>query len=168
MEDGVALSNGELLRADCIIAAVGARAPCWLRLSRLAFDEHGYVSVDATHRSVSHPNVFAVGDVCARVDMMLVRSGVHAVRAGPTLAHNLIASITGRPLVSYRPRKRSLYLLATGSKHAIASWGRFSAAGRWVWRWKDWIDRRFMRRHGAPTPGSERLSAVEAHRHKSH
>jgi pyridine nucleotide-disulfide oxidoreductase family protein len=145
---GVALSNGQSLLADCIIAATGARPPAWLRNSGLALDESGYVLVDAQHRSISHPNVFAAGDVCMRSDIQLAHSGVHAVFAGPVLAHNLIAAINGHTLESYRPRKKSLYLLATGPKHAIASWGAFSAQGHWVWCWKDWIDRRFMHKNG--------------------
>jgi len=145
---GVALSNGQSLLADCIIAATGARPPAWLRNSGLALDEQGYVLVDAQHRSISHPNVFAAGDVCMRSDIQLAHSGVHAVFAGPVLAHNLIAAINGRILKSYWPRKKSLYLLATGPKHAIASWGAFSAQGHWVWCWKDWIDRRFMHKNG--------------------
>lgn len=147
--EGVALSNGRFLSADCIIAATGARPPAWLRNSDLALDEKGYVLVDAQQRSISHPNVFAAGDVCMRSDIQLAHSGVHAVFAGPVLAHNLIATINGRTLESYRPRKRSLYLLATGPKHAIASWGAFSAQGHWVWAWKNWIDRRFVRMYGA-------------------
>jgi pyridine nucleotide-disulfide oxidoreductase family protein len=146
--EGVALSNGQSLLADCIIAATGARPPAWLRNSGLALDEQGYVLVDAQHRSISHPNVFAAGDVCMRSDIQLAHSGVHAVFAGPVLAHNLIAAINGHTLESYRPRKKSLYLLATGPKHAIASWGAFSAQGHLVWRWKDWIDRRFMHKNG--------------------
>lgn len=146
--EGVALSNGELLRADCIIAATGARPPAWLRNSGFALDEQGYIVVDAQHRSLSHPDVFAAGDVCTRSDIRLARSGVHAVFAGPVLAHNLISVINGQKMKSYRPRKKSLYLLATGPQHAIASWGAFSAQGHWVWRWKRWIDRRFMRKYG--------------------
>lgn len=147
--EGVELSNGRFLSADCIIAATGARPPAWLRNSDLALDEQGYVLVDAYHRSTSHPNVFAAGDVCMRSDIQLAHSGVHAVFAGPVLAHNLIAAINGHTLESYRPRKKSLYLLATGPKHAIASWGSFSAQGHWVWVWKNWIDRRFMHKYGA-------------------
>ncbi|OIQ98104.1 NADH oxidase [mine drainage metagenome] len=146
-EDGILLGNGRHLYADTVVAATGSTPPRWLQTSHLALDEHGYISVDSAHRSISHPNVFAAGDVCARTDILMARSGVHAVFAGPVVAHNLIASITGGKFISYRPRKRSLYLMATGPKHAIASWGSFSATGHWVWRWKNQIDRRFMNKH---------------------
>ncbi len=144
VEQGVLLGNGQFLHADIVIAATGSSPPHWLESSHLALDEHGYISVDATHRSLLHPNVFAAGDVCARTDRIMPRSGVHAVFAGPVVAHNLITSISGGKFIRYRPRRRSLYLLATGPRHAIASWGAFSAQGHWVWRWKNWIDRRFM------------------------
>ncbi|MFA7299980.1 MAG: FAD-dependent oxidoreductase, partial [Sideroxydans sp.] len=147
-EQGLQLATGEHIAADCIIGATGARAPAWLAQTDLARDERGYVLVDAHHRSLSHAHVFAAGDVCTRNDIVMARSGVHAVFAGPVLAHNLLASLSGQALQTYHPRRKSLYLLATGSKHAIASWGAFSAQGDWVWRWKNWIDRRFMRKHG--------------------
>ena len=148
LQKGLRFPNGQSLLADCIIAATGARPSAWLCNSGLALDEQGYVLVESQHRSISHFNVFAAGDVCMRSDIQLAHSGVHAVFAGPVLAHNLIAAINGRILKSYWPRKKSLYLLATGPKHAIASWGAFSAQGHWVWRWKDWIDRRFMHKNG--------------------
>jgi len=149
VEDGVLLGNGNHLSADIVIAATGSIPPYWLKTSQLGLDEYGYISVDATHRSLSHHDVFAVGDVCARTDTVMARSGVHAVFAGSVVAHNLIASMTDGKFVRYLPRRRSLYLLATGPKHAVASWGAFSAAGHWVWRWKNWIDRRFMNKHKA-------------------
>lgn len=145
--DGLLLSDGSSLPANCLLAATGAQPFAWLRDTGLALDAQGYIRVDAYHRSVSHPNVFAAGDVCVRDDIKLPRSGVHAVFAGPVVAHNLLASIGGGALQRYRPRKKSLYLLATGPRHAIASWGWFSAQGHRIWRWKNWIDRRFMRKY---------------------
>ena len=46
------------------------------------------------------------------------------------------------------PQARTLYLLSTGRRHAVASWGPWATSGRWVWWWKDRIDRGFIRRYG--------------------
>lgn len=151
-EDGVLLADGQLVPADQVIAATGARPAVWLGLSKLALDERGYILVDKYHRSVSHPNVFAAGDVCARLDAVMSRSGVHAVHAGPVLAENLMAIVNGGSLRPYSPKRRSLYLLSCGPRYAVASWGLWSAEGQWVWRWKDWIDRGFIRRFSEKPP----------------
>lgn len=150
-EDGVLLADGSLVYADKVIATTGARPAVWLGLSKLALNEHGYILVDKHHRSVSHPNVFAAGDVCARTDAVMSRSGVHAVHAGPVLAENLMAVLKGGSLQPYSPKCRSLYLLSCGPRYAVASWGRWSAEGQWVWRWKDWIDQGFIRRFSDST-----------------
>ena len=145
-EAGVLLSDGRLLPADSVIAATGACAPRWIESSGLKLDANGYVAVDAYNCSTSHANVFAAGDVSARQDIAVARSGVHAVHSGPVLAANLLAALSGGSMRTYRPRRRSLYLLACGPRYAVASWGAWSAEGKWVWRWKDRIDRGFIRR----------------------
>lgn len=143
-DNGLSLSNGRFLPVDLVIAATGSRAPSWLAESGLACTAAGFVAVDADLRSISHPAVFAAGDIVERVDRPLERSGVHAVKAGPVLAANLRATVAGSPLRRYAPRKRTLYLLALGDRRAIGSWGRLSATGRWVWWVKDRIDRHFV------------------------
>lgn len=47
----------------------------------------GYAQIDAHLPSVSHPNIFAVGD-CAQWAQPLHKVGVCAVRMGPVLEHN--------------------------------------------------------------------------------
>lgn len=145
-DEDLLLANGERLAANRIIVATGTQAPTWLATSGLMLDGQGFVAVDQNHRSLSHQHVFAAGDVCSRSDVRLARSGVNAVKAGPVLAHNLIAAVDGSPLIAYRPKRRTLYLLACGCDYAIASWGRWSAEGKWVWDWKNRIDQRFIRR----------------------
>jgi selenide,water dikinase len=139
-------SDGAEVAFDVCVVATGAAAPPWPRASGLAVDDQGYIRVDRMLRSISHPHVLAAGDVAAYADAR-PKSGVFAVRAGPVLAANLIAACTAAPLRSWRPQHRALYLVSLGERRAIASWGSWSAAGRWVWRWKDRIDRGFVRRY---------------------
>lgn len=144
----VLLASGASLACDVPVLCTGAQAPAWLQHSGLALDAQGFVAVDATQRSTSHPQVFAAGDVSSRMDRSLARSGVYAVRAGPALARNLAACLAGQAPTAHQPPQDTLNLLACGTRSAIASWGRFSAQGRWVWWLKQWIDRRFIRRYG--------------------
>ncbi len=147
---GLRLDDAETLEVNAVIATTGASAPQWLRATGASHDVSGYVRVDHHYRSVSHPSIFAAGDICASTTGQVQRSGVYAVRAGPVLAHNLLAALKGHPLTPHRPRRRALYILATGDRQAMATWGPLSGSGRWAWRLKDWIDRRFMRRFGQP------------------
>ncbi|WP_280151085.1 FAD-dependent oxidoreductase [Piscinibacter sp. XHJ-5] len=137
--------HGGRLACDAAIVATGTSAPQWLRDGGLALDEHGFVATSPTLQSMSHAEVFAAGDVASRPDAPHPKSGVFAVRAGPPLALNLRRFVGGGELQPHVPQKRSLNLLSCGERYAIASWGRWSAEGRWVWWWKDRIDRAFVR-----------------------
>lgn len=138
---------GPPLPFDACIVSTGAAAPGWPAASGLATDARGFVRVNRSLQSTSHPRVFAAGDVAAYADPR-PKSGVFAVRAGPLLGRNLRAFCEGSPLAAWRPQGRALYLISTGDRHALATWGRWSWSGHWVWRWKDHIDRQFMRRLG--------------------
>jgi pyridine nucleotide-disulfide oxidoreductase family protein len=142
----VKLGSGARLQCDAPLMAIGSSAPPWLRGSALALDAAGFVATNPTLQSTSHPEVFAAGDVASRVDAPRPKSGVYAVRAGPPLALNLRRFVGGGALEAYVPQPRSLNLLACGARYAIASRGDWSAEGRWVWWWKNWIDRRFVKR----------------------
>jgi NADH dehydrogenase FAD-containing subunit len=143
----VQLADGTLIACDVRVLCIGAAAPRWLAGSGLALDGRGFVGTGPTLQSVSHAKVFAAGDVATRVDAPRPKSGVHAVRAGPPLAANLCHALLGRPLQPYMPQQRTLYLLSCGGRSAIASWGGWSTQGRWVWWWKDRIDRAFVARY---------------------
>ncbi len=140
----IMLADGRIVNADFIVVALGAAAAAWPRESGLQCDDAGYILTNRFLQSVSHGNVFAAGDCATMQDFPRPKSGVYAVRAGPPLAENLRRAMNGTPLKAYLPQSRSLYLISTGSKHAIGAWGAFAWAGDWVWRWKDRIDRRFI------------------------
>lgn len=156
-DGGLLLSSGGFLPADLVIAATGSRAPRWLARSGLACSEQGFVSVGANLQSVSHDAIFAAGDIVERIDRALPRSGVHAVKAGPVLAANLRAALNGSRLEEYQPKRRTLYLLATGDRRAILSWGGFATTGRLAWRLKDRIDRQFIARYSNQNPSRKQV-----------
>jgi selenide, water dikinase len=141
---GLRLESGARIAARWIIWAISASAPPWLAASGLATDARGFVSVDDTLRSTSHSCVFGSGDCVQFAHRSLSKSGLYAVRQGPVLATNLRNAVGGAPLQRYFPQRRSLALISTGGRHAVATWGSIALGGRWAWRWKDWIDRRFM------------------------
>jgi selenide,water dikinase len=131
---------------DAVFSVTGAAALPMLRESGLKTDERGYVLVDPSLRSVSHPDVFAAGDNASLEGAALPKSGVYAVRQAPVLAENLKRVLRGMPMLDYLPQKAGLSLISCGSRYAIASRGAWSAEGRWAWWWKDWLDRRWIAR----------------------
>lgn len=156
--------------SDVVLWATGAEAHGWqkdpARRGALAVDEQGFVRIDAQLRSVSHPQVFATGDCASWSARVLPKAGVHAVRMAPVLAGNLRAAVL-RPagagaLQDHRPQRRFLALLATADGRAIASRGPFGAEGAWAWRWKDRIDRRFLRQFEVPRAMSRTVPSLDA------
>ena len=132
-------------RYDRVVLVSGAMPMPWIAGSRLATDERGFALVDATLRSVSHPEVFAAGDCATLQGRPVPRSGVYAVRQGETLAQNFRHLVRGEPLADYRPQRHALMLLTCGRRYAIAQRGAWSAEGRWGWWWKDRVDRAWIK-----------------------
>jgi selenide,water dikinase len=73
------------------------------------------------------------------------KAGVYSVRQGEVLVENLRREVTDEALARFRPRKGALSILSCGTRYAVAERGSWSGQGRWVWRWKDWIDRRWLK-----------------------
>lgn len=151
LEDGaIVLENGLRLNCDLPIIATGAMAPEWLTKTGLALDENGYILVNSHQQSVSHAHVFACGDIATRSDLPHAKSGVYAVRAGEAMGDQLLAAIQGADLSDIQVRKRSLNLLNTANRRAIASYGPFCSSGWLMWQLKNFIDKRYIRSFQKP------------------
>ena len=137
-------AGGETVGADEMVWVTRAGGAPWLRETGLALDADGFIQVTDTLQTVTDPKVFAAGDIASMINHPLEKAGVFAVRQGPPLAQNLRRAAEGKTLEPYRPQSRWLALISTGDKYAVASRGALGFKGAWVWRWKDWIDRRFM------------------------
>ncbi len=142
--DGIAVEHHGHVPLDEVFWTTEAAPAPWLRGTGLALNADGFIRVTPTLQSVSHPDVFAAGDVAMIDGHPTPRSGVHAVRAAVPLAANLRHTAHARPLVPFTPQRDALYLISTGERYAIGTRNGMTFGGKWVWWLKDWIDRRFM------------------------
>ena len=155
--------DGRTFDADETMWVTQAGGPAWLQTTGLALNERGFIRVNEQLQTLTDPAVFAAGDIADFTDRPLEKAGVFAVRMGKPLAENLRRSLRGEPLKAYRPQRDWLSLISTGDQHAVASRGALGFAGDWVWRWKDHIDRSFMRMFTElPAMAPERPSADAA------
>ena len=148
IQPGAAITTqGEHIPGDVFVWATGATVAPTLHAPGLARDPAGFIAVNEHLQSLSHADIYAAGDCASIRGKSYPRSGVYAVRQGPRLADNLRRALVGEPLVAYRPQKRALALISSGSRHAVAAYGPIALSGAWVWKWKDFIDRRFMSKY---------------------
>ncbi|SNR78587.1 selenide, water dikinase SelD [Puniceibacterium sediminis] len=141
----VTLDNGTQIPAGFVTGAAGARPYDWLQTSGLTLHD-GYITVD-TRLCSSDAAIFAAGDCAHFAADPRPKAGVFAVRQAPVLYHNLRATLigTGR-LRSYRPQRDYLKLISMGGKMAVAERFGLPLSGPLMWRWKDHIDQKFMRK----------------------
>lgn len=65
LPDAVRLANGESVPSDLTLWTAGVRVPRLAAESGIATDAAGLIITDPTLRSVSHPDVYAIGDAAA-------------------------------------------------------------------------------------------------------
>jgi selenide,water dikinase len=142
----IAADGAEIGFDEALWVTEAAGAP-WLAGTGLPLDPRGFVIIDETYRSPADAAVFAAGDIATMPTHPREKAGVYAVRAGPPLADNLRRALAGQESRRAVPQCQALALIGTGDARAVASRGPFAAYGRPLWRLKDWIDRRWMRRY---------------------
>ena len=140
----LASASGAVLEVDQVFWATGAAPQAFLQNSDLAGTPSGYIAVNAQLQSVSHPNVFAVGDAADMVEQARPKAGVYAVRQAPVLFKNLVRMHRGQSLIRFKPQQRVLSLISLGEQTALGYKGPFWAWGRSLWRLKRRIDYKFL------------------------
>ena len=158
------LDNGEAHEFDACFLVTAVAPPAWLKRTGLALDDAGFIAVEPTLQSPSHPNIFAAGDVATIVGSPRPKAGVYAVRAGPVLADNIRRFVAGRRTRPWKPQKRALAILGTADGSSVgirASHASHSPAWWWL---KKWIDRRWMAKYTdlemAPPPAPAALAGL--------
>jgi len=125
--------SGLRLETDIVFWVTQPSAPDWIQKSGLATDDQGFILVNHYLQSVSHPFIFAAGDIATIQNDPRPKAGVFAVRQGNPLFENLQRMLLGKPLKPYYPQRHYLSLIGGLGLHS-----------RLLWRFKDRIDRKFM------------------------
>lgn len=101
---GVELEGGEFVAGDGCLWTTGVRVAPLATEAGIATDEHGRIITDATLRSVSHPEIYAIGDAAAIPQGYGVIHGT--CQSGiPTAAHaaeNIARQLRGKRLKPFR------------------------------------------------------------------
>lgn len=155
--------DGRRFEADEVMWVTQAAGAAWLQTTGLELDDNGFVCVGPTLQTTRDPLIFAAGDIASLTHQPLEKAGVFAVRMGKPLTTNLRRVLQGHELLEYRPQSTWLALISTGNRYAVASKGWIGFAGDWVWRWKDRIDREFMRKFTQlPAMGTDTAAKKDA------
>lgn len=137
--------NGTIIESSAHVWCTQVRGAKWLEFTHLSLSQEGFIDVRPTLQTISHDNIFAVGDVSHFIHQPLPKAGVYAVRMVDTLYKNINAMAEKTPLIHFQPQQDFLSLLACGNKTAVGCKYGITIKGQWVWRLKDYIDRTFMR-----------------------
>ncbi|MFC6755199.1 FAD-dependent oxidoreductase, partial [Halorubrum tibetense] len=146
-----------------IFWCTNAHAAPWFADSGLALDRQGFIEVNEHLQSSSHSDVFVAGDAAALMGQPRPKAGVFAVRQASVLFDNLMATLLKQPLRAYRAQTSFLSILSLGDGTAMATRANGmmpTLSGRWVWRWKDRIDRSFMALFSGLEPRLEPMSGA--------
>jgi len=142
----IVLEDRSSISFDYALVAVGVRPPPLIRASAIRTSDDGAMVVNQALQSLSHPNIFGGGDCVRLQGHPLVRVGVYAVRQGPILFQNLMDYLTDGPLHWFRPQQHYLLILNCGDGTGLLAWRGYVFRNRLAFRFKDYLDRRFMAR----------------------
>ncbi|MGW0802801.1 NAD(P)/FAD-dependent oxidoreductase [Nonomuraea sp. NPDC002799] len=97
LPDGVETAGGEFVQSDATLWTSGTRGLPLAAASGLSVDAGGRIVVDAALRSVSHPDVYAVGDAAAVTQPFGVLHGTcqGGIPTGLHAADSLVATLRG-------------------------------------------------------------------------
>lgn len=149
-QEGLESTKGEKIALHKSIWCTGASAAQWLNKSGITLSERGFIAVNSYLQSVSHQDIYAVGDCSDMLDDPRPKAGVYAVRQAPFLVDNLRAAFSEKQPRPVALQSDFLSLLSLGDKTAVGCRAGWVADGAWVWKLKHHIDSKFMRRLNEP------------------
>jgi NADH dehydrogenase FAD-containing subunit len=154
---GVELRLGEVWDAnqadeneyDAIILATGNRPASAGMMHGLPVDERQRIKTKATLQVEDYPEIFAAGDG-ARVGPGYAEVGVHAVKQGVVLRHNISALFAGAAMQEYKPYAVSPLIISNGTTEGYFIAGKRGFSGRWAILLKFMLDMNWLEKYTRP------------------
>jgi NADH dehydrogenase FAD-containing subunit len=158
LPDGVELATGEVVPADVVVWTAGVRVPPPAAAAGLTTDSLGRIVTDEYLRSVSHPDVYAVGDAAAiRQDYGVMHGTCQSgMPTGVAAARSIARALGGRPPKAFRfgyvhtPISLGRHDAVVQFTHRDHTPGRFYLTGRLATWYKETVS-------SAPWPTYGRL-----------
>ena len=141
---GIALQSGAMIPCATIVWSAGVRpSPVLKDLPGLEHARNGGLVVHADMSAVGRPEVWAIGD-CAWIPAKpgaalsdktawYPATAQHAIREGPSLADNLVASLRGQPTKPFHYRSLGTMASLGGRRGVAALPGGFVLSGFPAW-----------------------------------
>ena len=147
MSDGVALDTGEVIAAQAVLWTTGVHVSPIASAAGLQVDERGRIVTDESLRSLSHPNIYAVGDAAAIHQGYGIMHGT--CQSGiPTALHaatSIVRELKGKQPKVFRfgymhqPVSLGRNDAVIQFTHADDTPGRFYLAGRFAVAYKETV-----------------------------
>src|SRR6516165_6938876 len=142
-EEGFRLKDGELVEGGVFVWAGGVKAPELVADSGLPTGHNGRVKVDRYLRVLDHPEIYAAGDLASvtdpRTGHVLPALAQVALEEGETVARNLDAELSGRPLETFTFHDKG-FVVSVGTRRGVADIAGITAGGRLAHLLKDAIE----------------------------
>lgn len=142
----VTLADGSIIPCSILVWAAGVKANRVLETLGLPLSKKGSLPVD--EYLAAGKNIYAIGDNSCFINpatgQPLPWNVPIAEDEARVVAANIIADISGKPKERFRPWKQYPFILALGSKYAVADFVYFRISGRAAWALKLLVELRYL------------------------
>jgi NADH:ubiquinone reductase (H+-translocating) len=121
-DDSITLHSGRRIETKTIVWSAGVAPSQTVRDSTLPLTKRGAIIVGRDFRVEGHANVWALGDCAAIPDGKggyYPLTAQHAIREGPVLADNIIATLRGKPTKPFSFNALGM-MASLGGRRAVA------------------------------------------------
>ncbi|OEH92221.1 NAD(P)/FAD-dependent oxidoreductase [Bacillus solimangrovi] len=143
-------TNNEHITYSELLWLAGIRAPSLFNKSNLPTNTDGFLLVNKQLCVPEYPYIFGAGDsVTMKEHPNLPKAGVYAIRQAPLLWKNVIKALRddSSQLEVFNPQKNYLAILSLSNHYGVAIYGKHYMFGKFAWKWKNYIDTKFMNQY---------------------